>query len=127
VVTYSRAAGDYTFHSSGYDRFWSSVTVTDPVTGQVTTTITQGETSHDDSGTVVSGVFLDAFQKIQMNTVLRSADGAMGGRTQEHDVVMTTVDRAWDDTSEKPGESFHGWGYERRTYWDAVGGGATTP
>ena len=46
---------------------------------------------------------------------------------QEHPVLMTTVDRTWDETSERSGQTNHSWGYERRTYWDAAGSGVTTP
>jgi len=127
VLQYSRSAGDYTFHSSGYERFWLTVTVTDPVTGEITTTTDSGETTASDSGTVASGMFLDAFQKIQMAATISFGGTVVGGWSQEHDVRMTTIDRAWDDTSERPGQTVHSWGYERRTYWDAKGDGVTSP
>jgi hypothetical protein len=127
VLQYSRLAGNYTYHSSGYDRFWSSVSVTDPATGIVTTTITSSESTTADAGTVVIGSFLDAFQKIQVQCTTEFDGGAIGGWTQEHEVVMSTVDRAWDDVSVSASMVVHSWGYERRTFWDAQGSGVTTP
>jgi len=127
VLQYSRVAGNYTYHSSGYDRFWSQVSVTDPVTGEVVTTITSGETTSDDGGTVVIGSFLDAFQKLQVRAEIALEGGVIGGWTGEHEVVMSAVDRTWDDVVSDPSGTMHTWGYERRTFWDAQGNGVTAP
>ncbi len=127
TLQYSRLAGNYTYHSSGYDRFWSRVSVTDPTTGEVVTTITSGETTWDDGATVVIGSFLDAFQKLQVRAEVAFEGGALGGWTGEHDVVMSAIDRTWDDFASDPNMSMHTWGYERRTFWDAQGNGATAP
>ena len=127
VLQYTRNAGDYTFHSSGYQRFWATITVTDPVTGEVTTTTQSGGTTSSDSGTVVSGIFLDAFQKLQVGATVAFGGTVLGGWTGEHEVQMTSVDRTWDQTDSRPGHTQHTWGYERRTIWDAKGSGVTTP
>jgi hypothetical protein len=127
VFQYYRTAGNYTYHSSGYTRIWSSVTAPDPVTGEPVTTITSSETTSDETGTVVSGRFLDAFRSLQVRAALVAGDTAIGGWTQPHDVVMTTVDRTWDETTERGVDTMHTWGYERRTYWETSGNGETTP
>jgi len=127
VLQYSRVAGNYTYHSSGYDRFWSQVSVTDPVTGDVVTTVTSGESTTNDSGTVIIGSFLDAFQKLQVRAELALDGVALGGWTGEHEVLMSSVDRAWDTTSSDLTQTIHLWGYERRTYWDAQGNGVSVP
>jgi hypothetical protein len=127
VLQYSRVAGNYTYHSSGYDRFWSQISVTDPVTGDVVTTVTSGETTSNDSGTVVIGSFLDAFQKLQVRAEVDFGGGALGGWTAEHEVLMSAVDRTWDKTSSDSSQTIHAWGYERRTFWDAQGNGVTVP
>ena len=127
ILQYSRQAGDYTYHSSGYDNFWSSVSVTDPLTGSVVTTINTNASKFDTSGTVVIGSFLDAYQMIQVQTTVAFGSGTIGGWTQEHPVVMTEVDRTWDDVTTDPGLTQHSWGYERRTFWDAQGSGVTAP
>jgi hypothetical protein len=127
ILQYSRQAGDYTYHSSGYNTFWSSVSVTDPATGTVVTTITNKSSSFDNSGTVVIGSFLDAYQMIQVQTVVAFDGGSIGGWTQELPVLMTSVDRTWDDVTTDANSSNHSWGYERRTFWDAQGSGVTAP
>jgi hypothetical protein len=128
VLQYSRTAGDYTFHSSGYVRLWTTITVTDPTTGAVSTTTTFSDSSTPTSGTVLVGSFLDAFQTVQLHTLVSFGGTAIGGWTQAHPVVMTPVTRKWDTTTvDKSGLSTRSWGFETRTYWDASGSGITTP
>jgi hypothetical protein len=127
VLQYNRTAGDYTYESSGYNYFWSSVSVTDPVTGTVTTTVQSNQSTTSNSGAVTTGVFLDAFQTVQFGTSLSSGATTMGGWTQDAAVQMSAVDRNWDQTTVDPGETLHTWGYEQRTYWTASDFGVTTP
>jgi hypothetical protein len=127
VLQYNRTAGDYTYESSGYNYFWSSTSVTDPVTGVVTTTIQSTQSTTSDSGTSVTGAFLDAFQTVQLGTSVTSGATSIGGWTQAAAVQISTVDRTWDQTTVDPGETLHTWGYEQRTYWTASDSGVTTP